>query len=70
MHFGEESHRRGVIAFLVRHNTGFTISACLIIGDVMLDHLEKVISAGLIHYKVAISPALEVSKYLAWVGVL
>lgn len=52
MHLRKEYHRRDVVSFLVHLIVGFMISTCL--GHVTLDHLENVLSAGLIHCQVAI----------------
>ena len=39
-------------SFSVHYIKGFMILTCLIIGDIYLDHLDRLASARFLHYKV------------------
>ena len=47
----------------MHHIKGFMILICLITGDIYLDHLDRLVSARLLPYKVTLFPFI-VNKYL------
>lgn len=61
--FGKNTPEVISVPFAVNHNMGIMMSVCLITGDVNLDHLVKVLSAGFRFCKVTIFPFV-ISKYL------
>lgn len=52
-----------VVSFSVFYIKGFMMSICPITGDINLDNLVKVVSAGFLHYEAIIIPFV-VNKYL------